>query len=236
MNKQSGYVLHQTIINNEPIVVIATMESDNPKTGNMVQIWFLLENHAPHHAVKSGLDAKTVCIDCPFASGQGCYVRTYQAPLSIWKAWKRGNYASLAPHQYADVFTGRKIRFGAYGNPSIMPISMVKAIASVSTGWTGYFHDWKTNPYANEYAKYFMASTETESSYRLAKSLNYRVFHVSPVKPEGMQECLNTLQNTACVKCNLCNGLTKSRAPSIWIDPHGSGKSKAVAVALSSVN
>ena len=175
MKKQSGYVLHQTIVNNEPIVIIATMESDNPKTGNMVQIWFLLENYAPHLAVKSGLDAKTVCIDCVFASGNGCYVRTYQAPLSVWNAWKRGNYSTLFPHQYADVFTGRKIRFGAYGNPSIMPVSMVKAIASVSSGYTGYFHDWKTNPYASEYAKYFMASTETESSYRLAKSLNYRV-------------------------------------------------------------
>jgi len=236
MNDIKGYVLHHTIINNEPIVVIATLESDNPKTGNMVQIWFLLENHAPHHAVKTGLDASTVCQGCKFASGNGCYVRTYQAPLSIWKAWKRGNYPSLFPHQYTSVFTGRKVRFGAYGNPSIMPVSMVKAIASVSSGWTGYFHDWKTNPYANEYAKYFMASTETESSYRLAMSLNYRVFHVSPDKPAGMQECLNTLQDTSCIKCNLCNGLTKSRAPSIWIDPHGSGKEKASAVALSSVN
>ena len=236
MNIASGYVLHQTIINNEPVVVIATMESDNPKTGNMVQIWFLLENHAPHHAVKTGLDASTVCQGCKFASGNGCYVRTYQAPLSIWKAWKRGNYPSLFPHQYASVFTGRKIRFGAYGNPSIMPVSMVKAIASVSSGYTGYFHDWQTNPYANEYAKYFMASTETESSYRLAMSLNYRVFHASPIKPAGMQECLNTLQNTTCFKCTLCNGLTKFRAPSIWIDPHGSGKEKANAVALSSVN
>ena len=236
MKKHTGYILYKGIVNQLPYVVIATVKTSNAKTGNMIQIWFLLENINPVEAIKLKLDVNSICSGCIFAGGNGCYVTVHQAPLSIWKCFKRGSYASINPVDYQSVFGGRKVRFGAYGNPTLLPLSIVKAIASVSNGWTGYFHDWKTNPYASEYAKYFMASTETESSYRLAKSLNYRVFHASPVKPEGMQECLNTLQDTACINCNLCNGLTKSRAPSIWIDPHGSGKSKAIAVALSSVN
>ena len=236
MNIETGYILHRGMTNGKSFVAIATLESRNVKTGNMVQIWFLLEHTSPIEGVKSGLDASTICQDCPFASGNGCYVEVGRAPTMVWKKFKACGYPELNPCDYSRVFSGRKIRFGAYGNPTLLPLSIVKAIASVSNGWTGYFHDWKTNPLANEYAKYFMASTETESSYRLAKSLNYRVFHVSPVQPADTLECLSETKQMQCADCKLCSGLSKSRLPSIWINPHGSKKSKASNAALSSVN
>jgi len=236
MNIETGYILHRGITNGKSFVAIATLESRNVKTGNMVQIWFLLEHTSPIEGIKSGLDASTICQDCPFASGNGCYVEVGRAPSMVWKKFKACGYPELNPCDYSRVFSGRKIRFGAYGNPTLLPLSIVKAIASVSNGWTGYFHDWKTNPLANEYAKYFMASTETESSYRLAKSLNYRVFHVSPVQPADTLECLSETKQMQCADCKLCSGLSKSRLPSIWINPHGSKKSKASNAALSSVN
>ena len=236
MNIETGYILHRGMTNGKSFVAIATLESRNVKTGNMVQIWFLLEHTSPIEGVKSGLDASTICQDCPFASGNGCYVEVGRAPTMVWKKFKACGYPELNPCDYSRVFSGRKIRFGAYGNPTLLPLSIVKAIASVSNGWTGYFHDWKTNPLANEYAKYFMASTETESSYRLAKSLNYRVFHVSPVQPADTLECLSETKQMQCADCKLCSGLSKSRLPSIWINPHGSKRSKASNAALSSVN
>ena len=236
MNIETGYILHRGMTNGKSFVAIATLESRNVKTGNMVQIWFLLEHTSPIDGVKSGLDASTICQDCPFASGNGCYVEVGRAPTMVWKKFKACGYPELNPCDYSRVFSGRKIRFGAYGNPTLLPLSIVKAIASVSNGWTGYFHDWKTNPLAKEYAQYFMASTETESSYRLAKSLNYRVFHVSPVQPADTLECLSETKQMQCADCKLCSGLAKSRLPSIWINPHGSKKSKASNAALSSVN
>ena len=236
MNIETGYILHRGMTNGKSFVAIATLESRNVKTGNMVQIWFLLEHTSPIDGVKSGLDASTICQDCPFASGNGCYVEVGRAPTMVWKKFKACGYPELNPCDYSRVFSGRKIRFGAYGNPTLLPLSIVKAIASVSNGWTGYFHDWKTNPLAKEYAQYFMASTETESSYRLAKSLNYRVFHVSPVQPADTLECLSETKQMQCADCKLCSGLSKSRLPSIWINPHGSKKSKASNAALSSVN
>ena len=236
MNIETGYILYRGITNGKSFVAIATLESRNVKTGNMVQIWFLLEHTSPIEGVKSGLDASTICQECPFAHGNGCYVEVGRAPTMVWKKFKACGYPELNPCDYSRVFSGRKIRFGAYGNPTLLPLSIVKAIASVSNGWTGYFHDWKTNPLANEYAKYFMASTETESSYRLAKSLNYRVFHVSPVQPADTLECLSETKQMQCADCKLCSGLSKSRLPSIWINPHGSKKSKASNAALSSVN
>ena len=230
--KRGGYVLHRGTVNGEPYVAIATMDTANRKTGNMVQIWFLLENINPVEAVKIGIDASTICRECPFAAGNGCYVNVGQAPLSIWRKYKRGGYGDLIPAHYGKAFTGRKIRFGAYGNPTLLPLSMVGAIAKVSAGWTGYFHDWRTNPLAHGYSAYFMASTETESSLRLASALGFRTFHVSPVKPAESLECLSETRNMECSQCKLCSGLSKQRQPSIWINPHGTKKARASRAAM----
>lgn len=230
----TGYLLHKGETNGQPFVAIATLSTSNRKTGDMVQIWFLLEQVNPVQAVKEGVDAITVCRECPFASGNGCYVNVGQAPLAIWKAYHRGTYPELNPCDYARVFSGRKIRFGAYGNPSLLPVAMVKAIASVSAGWTGYFHDWRTNPFAAQYAQYFMASTETENSFKMAQSLGFRSFHASPIKPDNAIECISDAKGLTCDKCKLCAGLSKSRLPSVWINPHGSKVAKANAVALNS--
>lgn len=230
--KPTGYLLHEGITNGSPFVAIATLSTANRKTGNMVQVWFLLRNVNPVQAVQEAIDADTVCNGCPFASGKGCYVNVGQAPLAIWKGFHRGIYPTLHPKDYATVFSGRKVRFGAYGNPSLLPVAMVKAIAQASAGWTGYFHDWRSNPYAKEYANYFMVSTETESSYKLAQSLSFRVFHVSPNKPANAVECLadSTNGRVQCATCKLaCNG---GERRNVWIAPHGSRENKAIQVSL----
>jgi hypothetical protein len=227
-----GYVLHRGNVAGQPFVAIATMETSNRKTGNMVQVWFLLEDVHPVDVVRSGLDASTICRECPFASGGGCYVNVDQAPAAVWKAWKRGSYPEIIPAHYALAFSNRKIRFGAYGNPTLLPLAMVGAISKVSAGWTGYFHDWRSNPLAHGYSAFFMASTETESSLRLASALGFRTFHVSPVKPAASIECLSETRGMECSQCKLCAGLSKARQPSIWINPHGSKKARASKAAM----
>lgn len=229
--KNTGYVLHRGTTNGQPYVAIATIKTSNRKTGDMIQIWFLLENINPVHAVKQGIDASTVCQGCPFASGGGCYVNVGQAPLGIWKAFHRGAYPELIPARYKEIFSGRKVRFGAYGNPTLLPIAKVAAIAKVSAGWTGYFHDWRENPMAHAYAGYFMASTETEDSRKLANAIGFRTFHVSPVKPDDALECLSDSKGLTCAQCKLCAGLSKKQ-PSIWINPHGTNVKKAIAAAM----
>jgi hypothetical protein len=231
--KVTGYVLHRDKVNGHAYVAILTLKTSNRKTGNMAQIWFLLTETNPVDAVKSGIDANSICRGCPFAAGGGCYVNVGQAPLGIWKAFKRGRYTDLTPATYATILSGRKIRFGAYGNPTLLPIAKVKALAAVSEGWTGYFHDWKTNPLAAEYAKFFMASTETQSSLAQANRLGFRTFHVSPIKPPAAIECLSETKGMACADCKLCGGLlNKSRLPSVWINPHGKSKNRASAAAM----
>lgn len=223
----AGYVLHEGTINGHAYVAVATLKTDNPKTGDMVQIWFILRDVHPVEAVSSGLDFRTICKDCPFSSGRGCYVQVANAPAAIWKAFHRGNYPKLEPRDYPAIFTTRKVRFGAYGNPTLLPIAMVRAIAELSDGWTGYFHDWKTNRYASLYANYFMASTETEDSRRMASKAGFRYFHASPKRPAGAIECLSDAKGLQCAQCKLCAGLSKDRMPSVWINPHGSKANKA---------
>ena len=232
--KPTGYIIHEGSFRTHKYVAIATLNSENEKTGDMVQIWFLLTDVNPVQAVNEGIDADSICYGCPFSSGRGCYVNMGQAPLSIWKTYHRGSYPTLSPVHFDKAFAGRKVRFGAYGNPSLLPLSLVKLIAHLSDGWTGYFHDWRENPFAKEYAKFFMASTETESSYKLASSLGYRTFHASPNKPADAIECLadSTSGRVKCEACKLaCNGLS-GRTSNVWINPHGSKASKAIAVSL----
>jgi len=210
----------------------------------MIQIWFLLRDIHPVAAVKDGTDFETICRECPFASGRGCYVNVGQAPAAVWHTFHRGRYPFLAPADYGRVFSGRKVRFGAYGNPTLLPLPLVDRIARISDGWTGYFHDWRTHAQAAEYGRYFMASTETESSLRQAITAGFRTFHVSPVKPESAIECLSDARGMTCAECRLCNGrfgsagnafrpMAQRERPSIWINPHGSRSATAAAVAMS---
>lgn len=233
--KSNSYIIHRGTVNGHKFVAIASgfsRKSDNRKTGDMVQIWFMLEDINPVAVVQSGLDVSTICQGCPFASGNGCYVNVGQAPLGLYKANLRG-LPDMEIKDYAKFFTGRKVRFGAYGNPTLLPIAKVKLIASLSAGWTGYFHNWKAMPTGqrNAYNNYFMASTETKDSYEMAKSLQLRVFHVSPVKPDNAVECLADSHGLTCAQCQLCQGWKKP-AKDVWINPHGATVKKARAAAM----
>ena len=89
MTKRKGYVLQRgkSPIDGKPFVVIATMESKNTKTGNMIQVWILREDINPVEAIATG-DDYTVCGDCPHrkqADGsRSCYVNVGQAPRQIY--------------------------------------------------------------------------------------------------------------------------------------------------------
>jgi len=47
-----------------PVVVLASFESANVKTGNMIQTWILRADIAPNVAIREGSDT-AVCGNCP---------------------------------------------------------------------------------------------------------------------------------------------------------------------------
>ena len=221
----NGFILYEGTTNGEKFVVIATgvvRPSVNRKTGDMIQVWILLVDQSPIEGIQSGLDAETICIGCPFASGSGCYVNLGKAPLAVWQAYHRGSYPVLKGYS---VFKNRGVRFGAYGNPSLIPLKIVKAIRRRAGKTTGYFHDWRGNRKALEYGQYFMASTDTLESLKEAKAEGLRVFHASREKPAGrFVTCLNVTRGKTCSECGICNGGT---GPDVWVPLHGSGAKKA---------
>ena len=230
-----GYILHET----EEYVVIATgfrRKSSNPKTGDMIQVWILPRKVNPVRAVKTGQD-RVVCLDCGLRGVKGkkrkCYVRVANAPLGVWKAYQRGMYPKLDPADFGSVFerrtTRRKVRFGAYGEPVLIPVEIVAELARVSDGWTGYTHQWKKPEYA-AYRQYLMASVDTPQEHSAAKLAGWRTFRV---RTEEMPLLTNEImcpasdeagKRTTCEKCKLCSGSAPNDArKDIVIIVHGSG-------------
>jgi hypothetical protein len=207
----TGYVLFEA----SEFVVIATLESENEKTGNMIQIWILNRHVSPVEAVKTGLDA-SVCIDCVHRGTAGfadrtCYVNVAQGPGSVWRAYRAGKYPVLSLDEYAGVFSGRKVRFGAYGEPVLIPVEIVSAISGLAKGHTGYTHQWRKAQYAS-YRPFLMASCDSAMDASDATAAGWRHFRV---RSESEQLLAGEIicpasdeagKRTQCIRCTLCDG------------------------------
>jgi len=219
----NGFVIHE----DESRVVIATgfsTKSDNRKTGDMIQIWILVKSVDPVEAIKQGLD-RLICGNCVHrgdgtGGGRSCYVNAGQAPLGIYRAWKAGRYPTL---QWMDCFAGRKVRFGAYGDPTHIPLSLALAIAGVASGHTGYTHQWR-KPSLQAWRSILMASVDSTAELLIARSMGWSTFRVTPDLDHHSFEklCASERSGTACADCLLCAG-ARGGTQSIHIPAHGTG-------------
>lgn len=236
-SKPRGYVLWEgpSPFDGSPIVAIATLKSVNRKTGDMVQVWILRQDIAPHEALATGADA-AVCGDCPLrgdgtGAGRACYVTLVQAPLMVWKAYRAGVYRRVSRDVLALLFRGLKVRFGAYGDPAMLPISLVATIALASNGWTGYTHQYRwVTP---EWSRWLMASADTVADRRTARLMGYRAFGFMPRGTDlagmpGVMECAATRKRNplTCEQCLACGGTRNGTIPNavdVLVAPHGAG-------------
>lgn len=208
-----------------PIVVIATPDSDNVKTGPMWQTWILRRDVHPMAAVDDQSDAG-VCGDCkhrPVHLGT-CYVQLAWAPSGIWRAYREGHYTRGLPKHLT-----ASIRFGAYGDPVAAPFELWSLLASLATkagfGWTGYTHQWRSC--SQQFKFLLMASVDTLDEQREAQQLGWRTFRVKT--PEEAQlpseiTCPASAEaghRTTCAECLLCQG-TSRPTKDICIRIHGS--------------
>jgi hypothetical protein len=224
----NGFVIHE----DSARVIIATgfeTDSDNRKTGPMIQVWILVKLVDPVQAIKEGLD-RLVCGNCMhrgheengrFGVDRSCYVNVGQAPLGIWRAWKAGNYSPL---RSLEGFTGRKVRFGAYGDPTHMPLSLALAIAGVASGHTGYTHQWR-KPSLQGWRQILMASVDTTAELLIARAMGWSTFRVSADMDHRTFEtlCASERNGTPCSICLGCPG-SRNGIQSVWIPAHGKGK------------
>lgn len=220
-------------LDGSPIVAVATIDSKNPKTGDMVQVWILRADVAPHLATKSGADV-SVCGDCKQRRylGGACYVQPHQAPLSVYKRYVAGGYSD--PKWVSSVqraLRERPIRMGAYGDPAAVPFHVWEALIAEGCGrFTGYTHQWR-DPKVQDYRKVLMASCDTEEEAEAARSLGWRFFLVTAGEAVASAdvgptvECLSESRGMSCAACGICDGTrADSRsddAASVVIQVHG---------------
>lgn len=216
--------------------------TSNRKIGwNAIQAFFIPKAMVKH----GGFDTKhdsTVCFDCPMSgsNGGGCYTHKGLARHGLnakvgamaRKGIKYVTENELLKH------IGGYVRFGAYGEPILLPLRLVKRIVAKCTTWTGYTHQWMHYP---EYSDYFMASVETVTEAMLAESLGWRWFLVIDKKnmnlPDGFTLEGNALKHDGvtiaincpaskeagrkakCNTCGLCRGKA-IKARNIWTFKH----------------
>ena len=160
------------------------------------------------------------CLSCPLRAG-GCYtfkMRQASGNLSKIKAIERRFESFEAiPEFSAEMIptaismlkntTFGYIRFGSYGCPTNIPLSLVSALADASQNWTGYTHEWHRSE-IDGYKDFFMASCHKDSimfSKALAEAYGWRAFVTD--EQEGTLLCPNTSHGVSCSKCGLCSGV-----------------------------
>lgn len=224
--KPKGYIIYEgaSEINGDPIVAIVTLNSSNIKTGNMASMWIMHKDIAPTKASKEGKD-EAVCGMCPHRHhlGGACYVTLFQAPLQVFKSYKKGNYPKIDD---MNIFEGMNVRFGAYGDPYAIPVDILVNIKSVCKNNTSYTHQWRTG---NEALKTVsMASTDTIDETKQAHEMGWRTFRVTTDIDKLLPNeivCPNTTHGIKCIDCGLCKG-TSSKGKNIVIEVHGAKKKK----------
>jgi hypothetical protein len=228
----NGVILWEgpSAIDGAPIVVIATglkgRASRNEKTGDMVQTWIIRADVDPHDATKFGEDA-SVCGSCPHrpALGGSCYVKVFQAPKSVWKAYQRGVYPRAMPWEVADLFAGRMVRLGSYGDPAAAPVAMWRAVVSKAAGSTGYTHQWRTAEPA--FKSLVMASADSAAEGLIARLQGWRTFRIRTAdEPLAAREfvCPASAEagyKTDCASCRACGGTSSKAKASPVIIAHG---------------
>lgn len=235
--KPKGFVLYRgpSLFDGSPIVVIATTSSRNAKTSDMLQTWVLREDIAPTEAVRTGADA-TICGDCVYRNGNGCYVTVMRAPLAIWRAYHRGRYADIAGDLAAieRLGDGRTVRLGAYGDPVACPEEIWQALTAKSSAHTGYTHAWRVAPRA--FRSLVMASCDTPRDRDAAQLRGYRTFRVNVdgTRQRGEMTCPASAEaghRTSCADCHACDGARGEglSTKDVTIRLHGFTAKRAVA-------
>jgi hypothetical protein len=233
MKLPTGFILYEgpSLLDGAPIVAIATLESSNVKTGNMIQTWILRQDVAPLDALKSGEDA-SICGDCKHrpALGGACYVDVSRAPSGVWKAYRRGRY----PHAEAisSIGRGRMVRLGAYGDPMAVPARVWQLLIAGAAGHTGYTHQWRNAglPIGQRAAinRMVMASADDPIEASTAREQGLRYFRIrlegEPLAPREFT-CPASEEGgfrRTCATCGACDGSKRPGAASVVIVVHGS--------------
>lgn len=226
-----------SLIDGQPIIVIATASDRNRKTGDVLQTYILLRDTDPRDANKLGLDF-AICGDCPhrgmptadtykrLAEGRTCYVVIGQGPLIAWKSYQRGNvYPRVADHAgMVALGRGRTVRLGTYGDPSCVPGYIWDSLTAEATARVGYTHQ-ANMPGADVRTDLCMTSADNLPDAQAAWSRGERTFRVvrDYAEMQTNEIACPSSRGVQCADCRLCGGTSIASPKSIAIEVHGNG-------------
>ena len=160
----------------------------------------------------------TNCLDCPFSGNQGaggCYTHKfnqYVGFLSMLRSITPEDLGPLDQDKRNDIVSfcrGNYVRFGTYGEPSLLPFDLVQDMTAAASSWTGYTHQWAKG-WAVPYREYFMASVHDAQGQHAAQLKGYRSFIASVVGTETAVGCPASKEGgyrSNCAVCGLCSGV-----------------------------
>jgi hypothetical protein len=211
------YVKYRSRFTGERCVAVVTglqEPSENEKTGPMAQLWFLkalVSPCEPHSAV---------CGNCPLQGGEGCYVRREQAPLTVWRKYRKGGYMAL-PRRAISI--DRSLRLGAFGDPASMPTKdfqdMMGRFGAVDT--TGYTHAWQRRDVEHLKGVVLASTDETMNDLALQKGWStFCVVHPESTTYDKRKLCANERTGVQCCRCLRCKP-KPGKPRTIYITAHG---------------
>jgi hypothetical protein len=144
-------------------------------------------------------------------------------PNSIYKAYKNGRYPNFNIELHGQYLANRKIRLGAYGDPSAIPFDINKTLTELAVSHTGYTHQIAHKKFDKRYIDICQISADTPKQALKYQSMGAKTFRVALPNDslyDNEIECLADSKGLNCIDCGLCDGQTKN----IAIMVHGSRK------------
>ena len=195
--------------------------------------------------VRSALDGKTKvdretffrldkanCMDCPLSGNSGtgkCYTHKYMqfsGFLSMLKSLCKEEIPQGLSEQMRSKIQfmcmgADLIRFGTYGEPSLLPLGLVEEMTNVgSTPWTGYTHQAR-KPWAQPYKKFFMASAHSDKDAESMTGWRSFVCVDKGDTSTGVQcPASKELSVSTCSACGLCSGILGKGNKDVQIQMH----------------
>lgn len=232
------------------IIGVITFGSKNKKTGNTWTIYYfpssvlnveMKDGGLLKHLIHEGND-KAACLGCIHGSqgDQDCYVLPTMFKGNsrmIEGLQRRGQDAYISMELLLALLQEYlpKVRFGGYGDPVSLPLYLSQQIVTAAKGNVlGYTHAWNRIPLDDRslYAKFLMASVDSEMQAAFAQAKGWRTFRVGqkgkdkPTKAEfncpaskEMKEKIGKV--ITCEDCGLCKGQLATTNKSTFILSHG---------------
>jgi hypothetical protein len=232
-NQTQTFMRVTTKVNNA-ILVFKLGKTTNAKISNgkekILQVYSFSDAQFTYvsESVKNGVKinpktffdlADSVCFDCPFRAYLKCYTHKYQQYsgfVSMLKSIAREFQnvqeipsVHLLEKKIVEISNDKYIRFGTYGEPTLLPFDLVSNMVKASKSHTGYTHQWAKKP---DYAAFFMASTHSEIQSNHAKNLGFRSFIATDKPLAGAVVCPASKEagfKSTCEKSGLWSGQRK---------------------------